>query len=474
MDMERTLTKDTVNKVGEQVHLKGWINTRRDHGKIVFFDLRDRWGAVQVVASKEIAGEANSEWVVEITGIVKSRPEKLVNPKLATGTVEVEAQKIEVLAQSKTPPFPLDTEGYEIEEEQRLKYRYLDLRRARMRRNLEIRNKIVARIRSFLLEKDFWEIETPIITKATPEGARDFLVPSRLHPGEFYALPQSPQQYKQLLMVSGVEKYFQIARCFRDEDPRSDRAYGEFTQLDLEMSFITQEEIRSLTEDLFVNLAKEFFPEKHIDEIPFPIISYEEAMAKYGNDKPDLRKYKNDPNELAFGWVVDFPLFEWKEQEHRWDATHHPFTAPKKEYIEAILKADPRNPNEKVFKEAKADQYDFILNGYEIGGGSIRITNPDLQQKIFEIMGHTPEEIQNKFGHLLNAFTYGVPPHGGIAPGLDRFIMAILGEPSVREAMAFPASASGHISIMDAPSDVDPEQLRELGLKIDKPSKNNS
>ena len=464
--MDRTLIKDTINKVGETVLLKGWVNSRRDHGKIVFLDLRDRWGTVQVVATDIIAGKINSEWVVAVTGKVKQRPSHLANPNIATGTIEIEAEEIRILAESETLPFPIDTDGYEIEEETRLKFRYVDLRRKRLRRNLAFRNQVIWHIRQWLLNRDFWEIETPIITKATPEGARDFLVPSRLQPGNFYALPQSPQQYKQLLMVAGVERYFQIARCFRDEDPRADRAYGEFTQLDLELSFTTQEEIRALTEELFIHLVKELLPDKHINQVPFPVITYKEAMEKYGSDKPDFRKDKTDPNELAFGWIVDFPLFEWKEQEGRWDATHHPFTSPKSQFIDEIKKADPKNPKEKIFKEATADQYDFVLNGYEIGGGSIRITDPDLQSKIFEIMGHIKEQIHNKFGHLIKAFTLGVPPHGGIAPGIDRFIMAALGEPNIREVMAFPASASGHTSVMNAPSEVDQQQLDELGICI--------
>lgn len=461
--MERTLTKDTIGKVGQEVLLKGWVATRRDHGKIVFLDLRDRWGIIQVVAKPEIAGEVNSEWVVAVTGKVRERPVNLINPKLETGKIELEAEKIEVISESKTLPFPIDTDGYEVEEELRLKYRYLDLRRSRLRRNLSLRNKVVAKMRQFLLGRDFWEVETPIITKATPEGARDFLVPSRMQPGQFYALPQSPQQYKQLLMVAGVERYFQIARCFRDEDPRADRAYGEFTQLDLEMSFTKQEEIRNLVEELYIEIVKEIFPDKHISQIPFPVLTYKEAAEKYQSDKPDLRKNKEDKDELAFAWIIDFPLFEWKERENRWDAMHHPFTAPKPDDRGFLF-----NGEQKEFGKLRADQYDFVLNGYEIGGGSIRITDPKLQEKIFEILGHSKADIQKKFGHLIAAFTFGVPPHGGIAPGIDRSIMAILGEPSVREVMAFPAAASGHISVMDAPSAVEPEQLKELGLTVKK------
>jgi aspartyl-tRNA synthetase len=459
--MDRTLIKDTPNKVGETVLIKGWVQTRRDHGKIVFLDLRDRWGLVQVVATAGIAGKINCEWVVEIIGKVKPRPEKLINKNLVTGTIEIEAEKICVLAESETPPFPLDTQGLEIDEDLRLKYRYLDLRRPRLKNNLLLRNQVIQNIRQYLLAKDFIEIETPIITKATPEGARDFLVPSRLYPGKFYALPQSPQQYKQLLMVAGFERYFQIARCFRDEDPRIDRAYGEFTQLDLEMSFTSQAEIRNLIEELYIQIVREFFPNKHISQIPFPVLSYDEAIKSHNSDKPDLRKNKNDPNELAFGWIVDFPLFEWKQRENRWDATHHPFTAPKPEDVDFLF-----NGNPKEFGKLKADQYDFVLNGFEIGGGSIRITDSAIQMKIFEILGHKKEDIEIKFGHLLKAFKYGVPPHGGIAPGIDRFLMAALGEPTVREVIAFPIGASGRTPVMDAPTNVEPEQLKELSIKV--------
>ncbi len=457
--MERTLTKDTVDKVGHLVLLKGWVNSRRDHGKIVFLDLRDRWGVVQIVAGAELAGKINSEWVVEVSGNVKKRPENLVNPKIPTGTIEIEAREIKVLAESETPPFPLDTEGLDIDEDLRLKYRYLDLRRQRLRRNLELRNKVIQKMRQFLLDRGFWEVETPVLTKATPEGARDFLVPSRLQSGNFYALPQSPQQYKQLLMVAGIEKYFQIARCFRDEDPRADRAYGEFTQLDIEMSFPSQEEILNLVETLYIGIVKEVFPGKKITRIPFPVLTYREAMAKYGTDKPDLRKNKNNADELAFAWIIDFPLFEWKEQENRWDAMHHPFTAPKAEDIPSLYE-DPQK-----FGKLRADQYDFVLNGYEIGGGSIRITDPKLQARIFAILGHSPADTEKKFGHLLTAFKYGVPPHGGIAPGIDRFLMAVLGEPTLREVIAFPTTASGRTAVMEAPSEVDENQLKELGLK---------
>ena len=295
------------------------------------------------------------------------------------------------------------------------------------------------------------------MTKATPEGARDVIVPSRLQKGNFYALPQSPQQYKQLLMVAGVERYFQIARCFRDEDPRADRAYGEFTQIDIEMSFVSQEDIRSLAEEMLVFAIKQVFPEKRFLKVPFPIITYKEAMEKYGSDRPDIRKEK-DPDLLAFCWVVDFPAFEWKEGENRWDATHHPFTSPKKEDLKYLEKGE--------YGKVRADQYDLVLNGFEIAGGSIRITDPKLQAKIFEIMGHKKEDIEKKFGHLLEAFKYGVPPHGGIAFGFDRLLQVILSEPSVREVIAFPATSGGRTAVMDAPSEVEPSQLEELGIRV--------
>lgn len=458
--MERTLIKDTPEKIGEEVLLKGWVNTRRDHGKIIFLDLRDRTGLLQIVcAGIEEVKELRSEWVVEIEGLVKERPEKLVNPKLQTGKIEVEAKKIKILAKAEDLPFEIDSDGSNINEEIRLKYRYLDLRRPRMARNFRLRHQVIKRMRNFLDDQGFVEIETPILTKATPEGARDFLVPSRLQPGKFYALPQSPQQYKQLLMVAGFEKYYQIARCFRDEDPRADRAYGEFTQLDIEMSFPTQEEILSLLESVYKDILKNLFPEKKLTFPEFPRLDYKEVMEKYGTDKPDLRKDKNDPNELAFCFVVNFPLFEWKERENRWDAMHHPFTAPRTEDTSDLLA-------EKKLGELKAYQHDLVLNGYEIAGGSIRITDPEIQTKIFEIMGHTKEAIDIKFGHLLSAFKFGVPPHGGIASGIDRFMSIVLGEPNLREVIAFPMTSSGQTAVMDGPCEVDESQLKELSIKV--------
>ena len=462
--MNRTLVSETVNHIGETVLLKGWVDARRDHGKIVFLDIRDRSGIVQsVLLESEKAKDVRSEFVVEVTGKINKRPDHMVNPHIPTGTVEVTIESIVVINSSETPPFPLDTDGYAIDEEIRLKYRYLDLRRSRMYQNIKIRSQVAAFMREFLLAKDFVEIETPMLTKTTPEGARDFLVPSRLQPGNFYALPQSPQQYKQLLMVAGFERYFQIARVFRDEDPRKDRAYGEFTQLDVEMSFVTQEDILQLSETLFTELVKKLFPHKHIVQSPWPRIAHAEALSKYGSDKPDLRKNKNDTDELAFAWVVDFPLFAQQTKEdyyhgagEKYAPSHHMFTAPHPDDI-SLLDTDPL--------KVRGLQHDMVLNGYEVGGGSIRIHNAKVQKKVFDLIGFTKEQ-QAQFEHMLTAFTYGVPPHGGIAPGLDRFLFAILGEPSLREVMAFPAISSGKIAVMDAPSPATEAQLKELGIKV--------
>jgi aspartyl-tRNA synthetase len=463
-DMERTLAIDAINLAGKSVLLKGWVHSVRSHGKITFFDLRDRSGLIQVV-SQQTDLSLKPESVVAVTGEVKKRPEKLANPNLATGTVEIEAKKIEVLTTARELPLPIDGDGHDIDETVRLKYRYLDLRRPRMNRNLRQRAKTVKFIRDYLSERDFVEVETPMLTKTTPEGARDFLVPSRLKPGKFYALPQSPQQYKQLLMVAGLERYFQIARCFRDEDPRADRAYGEFTQLDLEMSFVTQEDILKLAEDLFTNLVKTIFPQKKISQTPWPRLSHNEAIKKYGTDKPDLRKDKQNPDEMAFVWVLDFPLFAKQTKEDffhgsgekaEFAPSHHMFTAPHPDDIKLLAK-DPL--------KVRGLQHDMVLNGFEVGGGSIRIHDPKIQNKVFDLIGFTSEQ-KEQFEHMLTAFTYGVPPHGGIAPGIDRFLMAVLREPSIREVVAFPAVASGQTAVMSAPSQASTDQLKELGIKV--------
>ena len=457
----RTLAKDTVKKVGEKVKLNGWVQTVRDHGKITFLDLRDRSGIVQCVGEK--VPKVTDESVVEIVGTVAKRPEKLVNKEIPTGTVEIKIDSLEVLSPAKEIPLPLGSDGLNIDETVRLKYRYLDLRRDRLTENLRLRHKTNQFIRDWLTERDFVEIETPILTKTTPEGARDFIVPARLQPGKFYALPQSPQQYKQLLMVAGFERYFQIARCFRDEDPRADRAYGEFTQLDLEMSFVTQEEIFNLIESLFTELAKKVFPNKKITKSPWPRIPHKEAIKKYKSDKPDLRSDKKNKDELAFAWIIDFPLFVEQTKEDyfhgvgaKYAPSHHMFTAPRPEDVK-LLDSDPTR--------ARSLQHDMVLNGFEVGGGSIRIHQPEIQEKVFDLIGFTSAR-KKQFEHMLTAFTYGVPPHGGIAPGIDRFLMAALGELSVRETIAFPMTAGGTTAVMSAPSKATKEQLKELGIKI--------
>ncbi len=463
----RTLVRDTIEKVGEKVTLKGWVDTVRDHGKIGFIDLRDRSGIVQCVGSS--LPKMTAESVVEITGQVAKRPEKLVNKDLLTGEIEIQIEKVDIITHAAELPLPLTTDGYEVDETVRNKYRYLDLRRPRMNRNLRVRSQVANYIRNYLTNNDFVEIETPILTKTTPEGARDFLVPSRLQPGNFYALPQSPQQYKQMLMVAGFERYFQFARCFRDEDPRADRAYGEFTQLDMEMSFVTQNDILELIEEMFTSLVHELFPEKHISQSPWPRISHKDAVSKYGSDKPDLRKDKSDPNELAFAWTIDFPLFTEQSSDDffhgsgaaKFAPSHHMFTAPHPDDI-SLLQTDPL--------KVRGLQHDFVLNGFEVGGGSIRIHDPKVQDKVFELIGFSNEQ-KKQFEHMLTAFTYGVPPHGGIAPGLDRFLMVVLGEPSVREMMAFPTASSGQTAVVDAPSAATKEQLQELHIKTSKPTK---
>ena len=449
--MERTLALDCKGKVGQKVILFGWINTVRDHGKITFYDLRDASGIIQTVTKKRF--DVSAEDVVKIEGVVTKRPQKLINPQIATGEIEVKVDSLTIIGKSETLPFPIDDLGLDIEETLRLKYRYLDLRRERLVTNLKLRHQMINFMRQFLTKRGFVEIETPILTKATPEGARDFIVPSRLQPGNFYALPQSPQQYKQLLMVAGFEKYFQIARCFRDEDPRTDRSYGEFSQLDLEMSFVNQEDILQLIEELFAEITEKVFKKK-VYKFPFPRISHQEAIAKYQSDKFDLRE-KKDPNVLAFAFIVNFPLFE-RTQNQPISPSHHPFTAPKDEDIPQLFK-DPM--------KVRSWQHDLVANGLEIGGGSIRITDPDIQRKIFKILGYRESEIEEKFGHLFGAFTYGVPPHGGIALGLERILMVATGEENTREVTAFPMTASGQTAVMDAPSKVDEKTLKELKLK---------
>lgn len=463
--MARFLIHETAKHIGEKVKISGWVNTVRSHGKILFIDLRDRSGTIQVVfvpQNKELydlATQLRPEWTVEIFGQIVKRPEKMINPKILTGEVEFSAEEMKVLSEAETLPFSIDGDGYDINEEIRMKYRYVDLRRQRLLKNLIVRHKVMQFLRSFLDKEGFIEVETPILTKSTPEGARDYVVPSRLNPGKFYALPQSPQQYKQLLMVAGIEKYFQVARCFRDEDPRGDRQ-PEFTQLDMEMSFVEMEDVMELTERMIIALVTNLFPEKKIQEIPFPRITYKDAVAKYKSDRPDIRKDKSDKDLLAFCWVVDFPFFE-KDDEGGWTFTHNPFSAPKPEFEKDLME-------KKNIKDILTTQYDIVLNGLEVGGGSIRNHRPEALEKVFEIMGYDFKDIKEKFGHMLQAFSFGAPSHGGIAPGLDRLISLLLNEPNIREVISFPKTGDGRDMMMQAPDTISEKQLKELKITVPK------
>jgi aspartyl-tRNA synthetase len=458
--MQRVLTKEISKMVGTHIRLAGWVQTRRDHGKLVFLDVRDRTGIVQVVFKATAEVDAvRPEWVVEIEGEVKERPENMQNPDVPTGKVEIAADNLTVLAQAKTLPFPIETPGYDIEEEIRLKYRYLDLRRPRLQRNIKVRSEYIKAIREYLFDKEFVEIETPMLTKSTPEGSRDFVVPSRIFPGKFFALPQSPQQYKQLLMTAGFERYFQIARAIRDEDPRADRAF-EHSQVDLEMSFVEREDVMNLVEEMIIYATEKIGGK--IKEKPFPVISYQEAMEKYGADKFDLRSdTEKKEGLLAFAWVVDFPFFE-KTKEGSWTFTHNPFSAPVNEEHEQWLLAEKNIP------EIITSQYDLVCNGLEVAGGSIRTHKPEVLQSTFRVLGYQDSETKEKFGHMLEALRFGTPPHGGCAHGFERLLMAFLNEEYLREVQAFPQTGQGRTSIMDAPSELSAQQLKELHLQIKK------
>lgn len=459
----RILAKEIVGYESKEVELAGWVGARRDHGKIIFIDLRDRSGVAQLVfvpsekAVYEKAEKLRSEWVISVKGKVSKRPKGMENANIPTGQVEVQVNHLEVLAEAETPPIAIDTDGYEVSEDVRMQYRYIDLRRPRLQKNLRIRHKVLQFCREFLSERDFVEIETPILGKSTPEGARDYLVPARLHPGKFYALPQSPQQYKQLLMVAGFERYFQVARCFRDEDTRGDRQ-PEHTQLDIEMSFVTPDDVMNSVEQLFTEALEKFFPNHHLTEKPFPRIPYAEAIAEYETDKPDIRENKNDPNEIGFAWVINFPSFERDKKTGEIQPVHHMFVQPQEGSVH-LLDKDPL--------KMISTQYDWVCNGYELASGSIRITDPKLQMKVFKLLGMSEEKARRDFGHLLEAFTMGVPPHGGIAPGIDRLLMILLGEPNIREVIAFPKTGDGRDLMMGAPSEIDQAQLKELHLKVD-------
>jgi aspartyl-tRNA synthetase len=465
--MARTYISELSTHKGETVSVSGWIDVRRDQGKMIFLDIRDASGIIQSVVlpnnpGMETAKQLRSEWVVEIEGKVNERPEKNRNPEVVNGDIELEVLNIKVLNEAETPAFDIGSDGKEIGEENRLTYRYIDLRRPRLQKNLLMRHKVAKLIRDFLDKENFKEIETPYLTKSTPEGARDYIVPARLYPGKFYALPQSPQQYKQLLMTAGCERYFQLARCMRDEDTRGDRQ-PEFTQLDLEMSFVSQEDVMNLNEKLLIEIVEKLYPEKRIQSIPFPRIPYKEAMEKYGNDRPDIREDKNDPNILAFAWIVDFPFFEKTTKENlgegEWTFTHNPFSA-------AIPADEEKLSAKKDVGNITAAQYDIILNGFEIGGGSIRNHKPQLLKTVFEILGHNDEKIEKNFGHMLKALASGTPPHGGIAWGFDRLIMLLQNEPNIREVIAFPKTGEGKDLMMDSPSEVSEAQLKELGIKL--------
>ncbi len=443
--------------IAKEVILCGWVHRRRDHGKIVFIDLRDRYGLTQIVflphnkqAYKEVQGLSN-EYVLRIKGIVNERPSGTQNPKIPTGMVEVEAKEVEVLNKSRPLPFEIGS-NVELSEEFRLKYRFLDLRDSQSLYPLILRHRINKLVHNFFDAQGFLEIETPFLTKSTPEGARDFLVPSRLNPGRFYALPQSPQLFKQMLMVAGVDRYYQIVRCFRDEDLRKDRQ-PEFTQLDLEMSFVEEEDIFRVMEEFLRFLFKEV---EGIDLIiPFPRLSWKEAQSQFGSDKPDLRD--KGSQKYSFLWVVDFPLFSYNEDEKRYEAEHHPFTSPKEEDI-PFLDTDPGR--------VRARSYDLVLNGVEIGSGSIRIHNIELQRKIFEMI-NIPEDIyRERFGFFLEALKYGAPPHGGFALGLDRLCSIIAKRSTIRDVIGFPKTQRGVCPLTGAPQPVEERQLRELNIEI--------
>lgn len=450
---------------GKEVVLAGWVRSRRDHGQLIFIDLRDSTGIVQLVITSKIkeGQNLNPEFVIQVKGKVQERPEGMKNKKILTGDIEIEVSELKIMSKSKTPPFEIDKDTIKVNEEKRLEFRYLDLKSDRMAKNIKTRFETIQFVRNYLQDKGFTEIQTPILSKSTPEGARDYLVPSRLHQGKFFALPQSPQQYKQLLMVAGAERYFQIAPCFRDEDARADRSPGEFYQIDIEISFVEREDVLKLTEEMFTEMIKKIFPDKKIGKSPWPRLTHDEAIKKYKTDKPDLRRNKKDKDELAFVWIVDFPLFVKQTKEDFFHGagntlapSHHMFTAPRDVDLK-YLDSDPGR--------VKSYQYDLVLNGFEVGGGSIRISDPKIQEKIFNLIGFT-EADKKMFSHILRAFEYGVPPHGGIAPGLDRLLAVILGEPNLREVTAFPLTGDGRDPMMDAPSSVKEKQLKELGIEI--------
>lgn len=462
--MKRTMVADTADMAGKEVVVKGWVHARRDHGKLIFIDLRDGSGLLQVVfwggGDAKLFSQAEglrSEFVVEIHGKVQQRQAGQVNPDLPTGKVELAAEKLAILAEAETPPFEITSDTADVREDVRLKYRYLDLRTERMQRNLRLRSQFVQEVRKFLFENAFTEIETPLLTESTPEGSRDFVVPSRLHPGSFYALPQSPQQYKQLLMVAGFEKYFQIARAIRDEDPRADRGF-EHSQVDIEMSFVEQEDVMSTVEAMMIQAVEAMG--YTVKQKPFPRFTYAEAVKKFGEDKFDLRseEEKKDSKTLAYAWVYKFPFFE-KTDDAGWTFTHNPFSMPVPESVDD-LKAG------KNIENILTTQYDLVCNGYESGGGSIRAHDPEILRATYKVMGFSDKDLEERIGHMLEAFRYGVPPHGGIALGIERNVMNLTGEEYLREVQAFPMTGKGQTAVMKGPKPLTPAQLKELGIKI--------
>ncbi len=461
--MKRTLIKDLRGAIGEEVAIAGWIDVRRDQGKMIFFDFRDRSGKVQGVVlpgspAMTSAKELRNEWVVEARGKVHERPPKMVNEKEENGHIELEVLELSVLNPSEPMPFDVSGDTRGIDEEVRLRYRYLDLRSPRLTRTMKLRSAFIQKAREFLFKNDFTEIETPLLTESTPEGSRDFVVPSRIHPGKFYALPQSPQQYKQLLMTAGFERYFQVARAVRDEDLRADRGF-EHTQIDIEMSFVEQEDVLRTVEQLITETVESLgFT---IKEKPFPRFTYQRAMELFGADKFDLRSEEDkEKGILAYAWVLDFPFFE-KTAEGQWTFSHNPFSMPKPEHLEWLMQGENVG-------EILTTQYDLVCNGFESGGGSIRAHKPEILEAVYRIMGFSQDETKERVGHILEAFRYGTPPHGGIALGVERSIMNLAGETQLREVQAFPMTRGGQTAVMKAPKPLTPEQLAELHLGIRK------
>jgi len=456
MKIEISSLKDLV---GKKVEAIGWIARFRKHSKVGFIDLYDRTERIQVVISGDsLKKDYSLEDLILVRGIIKERTDQTINSKQGLGAIELEATEIEIISKCADLPFSVNKSTSTIEEPLRLRYRYLDLRTKRMRNNIIAKAKMIKSFRNFFDENGFLEIETPILTKGTPEGAREYIVPSRLHPGEGYVLPQSPQQFKQLLMVAGIEKYYQLARCFRDEDSRKDRQ-PEFTQFDIETSFFNQDEVMNLAESAVCSMVREVFPFLKLFERKFPVYTYDYVIKKYNSDKPDMRKNPNDPSELAFCWVVDFPMFEIDPTKNKISAVHHPFTRPRIDNIKDLEKP------EKDLLKIKALAYDLVLNGYEVASGSLRISDAKLQHKVFKILGLSKKEIQTRFGHMLEAFKFSPPPHGGIAFGFDRLAAVLCGESSIREVIAFPKTGEARDLLMGAPSEMPDKTLKVLNLK---------